>query len=124
MGAGACRGRPGDSVLLEEILDFWPKPAPGGGRLSLASVIFKPGLAHPKSGCARDGAISTGVPLLNSKTVPKPHFPRASSDEYQSKVTADTGLAPGRVPAPLLKDMGAHAPATSSSFARTIPART
>lgn len=29
-------------------------------------------------------------------------------DEYQSKVTSDTGLARGRVPAPLLKDMGAR----------------
>ncbi len=29
-------------------------------------------------------------------------------DEYQSKVTQDTGLARGRVPAPLLKDMGAR----------------
>jgi hypothetical protein len=29
-------------------------------------------------------------------------------DEYQSKVTADTGLTRGRVPAPLLKDMGAR----------------
>ena len=29
-------------------------------------------------------------------------------DEYQSKVTKDTGLARGRVPAPLLKDMGAR----------------
>ena len=29
-------------------------------------------------------------------------------DEYQSKVTEDTGLARGRVPAPLLKDMGAR----------------
>jgi bifunctional DNA-binding transcriptional regulator/antitoxin component of YhaV-PrlF toxin-antitoxin module len=29
-------------------------------------------------------------------------------DEYQSKVTEDTGLARGRVPSPLLKDMGAR----------------
>ncbi len=29
-------------------------------------------------------------------------------DEYQSKVTADTGLTRGRVPAPLLKDIGAR----------------
>ena len=29
-------------------------------------------------------------------------------DEYQSKVTEDTGLARGRVPAPLLKYMGAR----------------
>jgi selenophosphate synthetase-related protein len=29
-------------------------------------------------------------------------------EEYQSKVTEDTGLARGRVPAPLLKDMGAR----------------
>jgi bifunctional DNA-binding transcriptional regulator/antitoxin component of YhaV-PrlF toxin-antitoxin module len=28
-------------------------------------------------------------------------------DEYQSKVTADTGLTRGRVPAPLLKHIGA-----------------
>lgn len=29
-------------------------------------------------------------------------------DEYQSKVTADTGLTRGRVPAPLLKHIGAR----------------
>jgi bifunctional DNA-binding transcriptional regulator/antitoxin component of YhaV-PrlF toxin-antitoxin module len=29
-------------------------------------------------------------------------------EEYQSKVTADTGLTRGRVPAPLLKHMGAR----------------
>jgi len=29
-------------------------------------------------------------------------------DEYQSKVTNDTGLTRGRVPTPLLKDMGAR----------------